>query len=134
MNSFFRKVATPLLSSSIFKKGIGGLTSLFKKAPSLTQAVGQVRKASNIADKVVNNPVAQLIAEQQGLGTQFNLAKQGAGRLNQLADLGDKGVGLQQRTRELRDSVKNRDALSNILEKVKNVKGDVDEIRAVKFA
>jgi hypothetical protein len=133
MNSFFRKVATPLLSSSIFKKGVGGLTSLFKKAPSLTQAVGQVRKASNIADKVVNNPVAQLLAEQQGLGTQFNLAKRGAGRLNQLADLGDRGVGLQQRTRELRDSVKNRDALSNVLEKVKNIKGDVDEIRAVRF-
>lgn len=134
MNSFFRKVATPLLSSSIFKKGVGGLTSLFKKAPTLTQAVGQVRKASDIANKVVNNPVAQAIAEQQGLGKQFDLAKRGAGRINQLADLGDKGVGLQQRTRELRDSVKNRDALSNVLEKVKNIKGDVDDIRAIRFA
>lgn len=134
MNSLFRKVATPLISSSIFKKGVGGLTSLFRKAPTLTQAVGQVRKASNIADKVVNNPVAQIIAEQQGLGKQFDLAKRGAGRLNQLADLGDKGVGLQQRTRELRDSVKNRDDFSNILEKVKKVKGDVDDIRAVSFA
>jgi len=134
MNSFFRKVATPLLSSSIFKKGIGGLTSLFKKAPSLTQAVGQVRKASDIVNKVVDNPIAQVLAEQQGLGKQFNLAKQGAGRLNQLSDLGDRGVGLQKKTRELRDSVKNRDALSNVLEKVKNIKGDVDEIRAIRFA
>ena len=134
MNSVFRKVATPLLSSSIFKKGVGGLTSLFRKAPSLTQAVGQVRRASDIADKVVNNPVAQLLAEQQGLGKQFDLAKRGAGRLNQLADLGDKGVGLQQRTRELRDSVTKRDDLSNILEKVKNIKSDVDDMRAVRFA
>tara|TARA_B100000902_G_C26981589_1_gene750529 strand:+ start:85 stop:489 length:405 start_codon:yes stop_codon:yes gene_type:complete len=134
MNSLYRKVATPLLSSSIFKKGLSGLSSLFRKAPTLTQAVGQVRKASNFADKVVNNPLAQAIAEQQGLGKQFNLARQGAGRLNQLADLGDKGVGLQQKTRDLRDSVRNREDLSNILERVKSVKGDVDNIRAVRFA
>jgi len=120
--------------SSIFRKGVGGLTSLFRKAPSLTQAVGQVRRASNVANKIVDNPVAQILAQQQGFGKQFDLAKRGAGRLNQVADLGDRGVGLQKRTRELRDSVKNRDELGNILEKVKNIKGDVDDIRAVRFA
>jgi hypothetical protein len=131
MNSFFRKTASPLVSS-IFKKGVGGLTSLFKKAPALQNIVGQVRKASNVANKITNNPVFEAIAKQQGYGNQFNLAKRGAGGLNKVADAGDIGVRLQGQTRDLRQSVVDRD-INNILEKAKAIKGNVDEVRAIKF-
>tara|TARA_B110000285_G_scaffold26799_1_gene26153 strand:- start:646 stop:1044 length:399 start_codon:yes stop_codon:yes gene_type:complete len=131
MNSFFRKTASPLVSS-IFKKGVGGLTSLFKKAPALQNVVGQVRKASNVANKITNNPVFEAIAKQQGYGNQFNLAKRGAGGLNKVADAGDIGVRLQRQTRDLRQSVVDRD-INNILEKAKAIKGNVDEVRAIKF-
>lgn len=105
MNSLFRKVASPLMSS-IFRKGFGGLSSLFKKAPTLTQTTAGIRRASNIANKLANNPVLEGLAQRQGYGGAFNLAKQGAGRLNQVADLGDK---VKERRQEG----------MNILEKVK---------------
>jgi len=132
MNSFFRKTATPLLSS-IFKKGVGGLTSLFKKAPALQKIVGGIRKASNVANKITNNPVFEAVAQQQGYGNQFNLAKRGAGGLNKVANVGDVGVRLQGQARGLKQSVVDRD-IKNILERAKAIKGDVDEVRQIQFA
>lgn len=132
MNSFFRKTASPLLSS-IFRKGVGGLTSMFKKAPALDKIVGGVRKASNVANIITNNPALEGLARQQGYGNTFNLAKRGAGGLNKVADVGDIGVKFKGNARDLRQSVKGGDALSNVLEKVKALKGNVDEVKAIKF-
>jgi len=132
MNSFFRKTATPLFSS-IFKKGVSGLTSLFKKAPALQNVVGQVRKASNVANALSNNPILEGLAQRQGYGNAFNLAKRGAGGLNKVADVGDVGVRLQGQARDLRQSVVDRD-IKNILEKAKAIKGNVDEARAIQFS
>ena len=132
MNSFFRKTATPLLSS-IFRKGVGGITSLFRKAPALQNIVGGIRKASNVANKITNNPVFEGLAQQQGYGNTFNLAKRGAGRLNTVANVGDVGVKFQGNARDLRQSVRDRD-LKNVLEKVKKLKGDVDTVKAIKFS
>ena len=104
MNSFFRKTATPLLSS-IFRKGVSGLSSMFKKAPALQKIVGGIRKASNVANKLSNNPILEGLARSQGYGNAFNLAKRGAGGLDKVAQAGDIGVRLQGQTRDLRQSV-----------------------------
>jgi len=108
MNSFFRKTATPLLSS-IFRKGVSGLSSMFKKAPALQKIVGGIRKASNVANKLSNNPILEGLARSQGYGNAFNLAKRGAGGLDKVAQAGDIGVRLQGQTRDLRQSVVDRD-------------------------
>lgn len=131
MKSFFRKTATPLLSS-IFRKGVGGITSLFKKAPALQNIVGQIRKVSNVANKLSNNPILEGLARSQGYGNAFNLAKRGAGGLDKVAQAGDIGVRLQGQAKGLKQSVVDRD-IKNILEKAKAIKGDVDEVRAINF-
>ena len=132
MNSFFRKTATPLLSS-IFRKGVSGLSSMFKKAPALQKIVGGIRKASNVANKLSNNPILEGLARSQGYGNAFNLAKRGAGGLDKVAQAGDIGVRLQGQTRDLRQSVVDRD-INNILEKAKAIKGNVDDVRAIQFS
>lgn len=129
MNSFFRKVASPLMSS-IFRKGVGGLTSLFKKAPSLTQVSTGVRRASNVADKITSSPILEQVARERGFGNTFDLAKRGAGRLNQVADLGEGGVRLQQRTRDLRQGVRDKEDSGNILEKLKAIKNEAQDIKS----
>ena len=131
MNSFFKKTATPLVSS-IFRKGVGGITSMFKKAPALQNIVGQVRKASNVANKLTNNPILEGLARSQGYGNAFNLAKRGAGGLDKVAQAGDVGLRLQGQAKDLRQSVVDRD-IKNILEKAKAIKGNVDEVRAINF-
>ena len=131
MKSFFRKTASPLVSS-IFRKGVGGISSLFKKAPALQNIVGQIRKASNVANKLTNNPILEGLARSQGYGNQFNLAKRGAGGLDKVAQAGDIGVRLQGQAKDLRQSVVDRD-IKNILERAKAIKGDVDEVRAINF-
>lgn len=131
MNSFFKKTASPLVSS-IFRKGVGGISSLFKKAPALQNIVGQIRKASNVANKLSNNPILEGLARSQGYGNQFNLAKRGAGGLDKVAQAGDIGVRLQGQAKDLRQSVVDRD-IKNILERAKAIKGDVDEVRAINF-
>ena len=131
MKSFFKKTASPLLSS-IFRKGVGGISSLFKKAPALQNIVGQIRKASNVANKLSNNPILEGLARSQGYGNAFNLAKRGAGGLDKVAQAGDIGVRLQGQAKDLRQSVVDRD-IKNILEKAKAIKGDVDEVRAINF-
>lgn len=132
MNSFFRKTATPLLSS-IFRKGVGGLTSLFKKAPALQKIVGGVRKASNVANVITNNPVLEGLAKSQGYGNTFNLAKQGAGGLGKVADVGDAGVRLQGQAVGIKKGIVERD-IGNILERVKAIKNEVDDVKQIKFA
>ena len=132
MNSFFRKTATPLLSS-IFRKGVGGLTSLFKKAPALQKIVGGVRKASNVANVITNNPVLEGLAKSQGYGNTFNLAKRGAGRLGKVADVGDAGVRLQGQAVGIKKGMVERD-IGNILERVKAIKNEVDDVKQIKFA
>jgi len=132
LNSLFRKTATPILSS-IFRKGAGGMTSMFKKAPySLKRMVGQVRNVSDIANKLTNNPILEGLARSQGYGKQFDLAKRGAGGLDKVASAGDIGVKLQGQTRGLKQSVIDGD-IKNILEKAKAIKGNVDEVRAINF-
>lgn len=129
MNSFFRKVASPLVSS-IFRKGVSGLTSLFKKAPTLTQFSTGVRKASSVADKITNNPIVEQLAREQGFGDTFNLAKKGAGKLNQVADLSESGVRLQQKARDLRQGVRDKEDSGNILEKIKAIKNEAQDIQS----
>jgi len=114
MNSIFRKLASPFLKASIFRKGASGISSLFKKAPSLERIVGGVRKASNVANALSSNPILEGLAERQGFGNAFNLAKKGANRLNQVANVGEKGVNIRE---SVRGATRERDM--NKLEKAK---------------
>ena len=128
--SFFRKLASPLMSS-IFRKGVGGLTSLFKKAPSLIQVNKGLQRASSTATKLANNPVLEGLANQSGYGNQFNLAKRGANRLEQVAGVGDKVVDLRGKALDLRRDARAGQVNSgNILERVKAVKDDAMDIKS----
>ena len=128
--SFFRKLASPLMSS-IFRKGVGGLTSLFKKAPNLIQVNKGLQRASSTATKLANNPVLEGLANQSGYGNQFNLAKRGANRLEQVAGVGDKVVDLRGKALDLRrDARAGQINSGNILERVKAVKDDAMDIKS----
>ena len=133
MNSIFRKRTAPLISSSLFRKGGGvGMSSLFKKGRPIAQKVlGGVRKASDIANKIVSNPIVEGLAKSQGYGNTFNLAKKGVGTVNKVAEVGGR---LQGQTQGLTKAVKTGEDFSNILERVKKIKDTGDEVRQIKFA
>jgi len=106
---------------------------MFKKAPALQKIVGGIRKASNVANKLSNNPILEGLARSQGYGNAFNLAKRGAGGLDKVAQAGDVGLRLQGEAKGLKQSVVDRD-IKNILEKAKAIKGNVDDVRAIQFS
>ena len=132
MNSLFRKTTTPFLSASIFRKGGGGMNSLFAKAqPVKERFLGGIRKASDVANKIVSNPVLEGLAKSQGYGNTFNLAKKGVGTFNTVQDVGNR---LQGQVQGLTKAVKNREDFGNVLEKVKGIKSTGDEVRQIRFA
>ena len=100
--SFFAKAIMPI-ASSIFRKvvpaGIGGIRSLFSKAPSLQKISSGLGKVSQVGNQIVGNPYADVLASQLGAGKSLNLARQGLSGLDKV----------QKVTNEA----------SNILEKVK---------------
>lgn len=115
MNSLFRKIASPLVSS-IFRKGSSGLgNSIFRKAPSVSRILGGVRKATDVVGKLTDNPILEGLAKQQGFGDTFNLAKTGVKRVNRIADVGEKA----------------KQEGANILEKVRALKKEGGD--AIKF-
>ena len=132
MNSIFRKKTSPLIKSSLFRKGGGGMSSFFKKAQPVAQKVlGATRKASDIANKIVSNPIVEGLAKSQGYGNTFNLAKKGVGSVNKVAEIGGR---LQGQTQGLTQAIKNREDFGNVLERVKNIKDTGDEVRQISFA
>ena len=100
--SFFAKAIMPI-ASSIFRKvvpaGIGGIRSLFSKAPSLQKISSGLGKVSKVGNQIVGNPYADALASQIGAGKSLAIARQGLSGLDKV----------QKVTNEA----------SNILEKVK---------------
>ena len=138
MNSVFRKTTSPLLRASIFRKGSGGggMNSLFKKAQQKAQPIGSkilggVRKASDFANKIVSNPVLEGLAKSQGYGDTFNLAKKSVGTVNRVQDVGRK---VQGQVQGISKAIKDKEDFGNVLEKVKDVKANIDEVRQLRFS
>ena len=132
MNSIFRKRTTPLITSSLFRKGGGGMSSLFKKTrPVAEKILGVTKKASDIANKIVSNPIVEGLAKSQGYGNTFNLAKKGVGSVNKVAEIGSR---LQGQTQGLTKAVKTGEDFGNVLERVKKIKDTGDEVRQISFA
>ena len=103
--SFFAKALMPI-ASSIFRKsvpfGLGGIRSLFSKAPSIASVSSGLGNVSRIGNALLGSPVADVLASQVG-------GQSGLKGLN-VARQGLKGV---ESAKGYTDSVK------NILEKVK---------------
>ena len=104
MASFFAKALMPF-ATSIFRKTapsvLGGVRSLFSKAPTLTQVSSGLSRAVDVGDKVLSSPLVDVLASQAGAGRTLKLARQGV--------------------RGLETAKNYTDEAQNVLEKVKQV-------------
>lgn len=104
MASFFAKALMPL-ATSIFRKTapsvLGGVRSLFSKAPTLAQVSSGLGRAANVGDKVLSSPLVQDLASQAGAGRTLNLARQGVRGLETAKNYTDEAQNVLEKVRQV---------------------------------
>ena len=112
--SYYAKAIMPI-ASSIFRKvvpaGIGGIRSFFSKAPSLKSISSGLGKVSQIGNKIVSNPYADVLASQLGAGKSLAVARQGLSGLDKVQNVTNEASNILEKVKAGQSAMKQQQAV-----------------------